>query len=301
MPGKQDRAATSWVRFCASIFLNPRRIPMIKNRQNFSQLNRWQLAMSVNFRCARPGCGLVTHFYDPSRNKTINIQGQAAHIHAASPRGPRYEPDLTAEQTRSFKNGVWLCANCATLIDRLPDEHPSDLLYLWHADAVDRIRRTGLGAGGYLSFDARKDAEAVKSFLATVDNIANEWKPGESITWEAVCALQNLLRMGSWSGPGNPNLAIQHPLRNRQLAMCELARVTYLASQGRERRYCAITREGDNTIIGYRIGSYESLDRHTLKQWSLEDEARHNEFFRLYRELRLYLSGGPMTLSGVDW
>lgn len=274
---------------------------MINNRQNFSQLTRWQLAMSVNFRCARPGCGLVTHFYDPSRNETINIQGQAAHIHAASPLGPRYEPELTAEQTRGFSNGVWLCANCATLIDRLPDEHPGDLLILWHADAVDRIRRTGLGAGGYLSFDARKDAEAVKAFLAPFENILNGWSPGESITWEAVCALQNILGMGAWKGPGNPKLAIQHPLRNRQLAMCDLARVTYLACQGTHRRYRGVTREGDNIVIGYQIGSYEPLDRRTLERWSLEDKARHHEFFRLYRELRIYLSGGPMTLSGVDW
>lgn len=274
---------------------------MNNNRQNFSQLTRWQLAMSVNLRCVRPGCGLVTHFYDPSRNETINIQGQAAHIHAASPLGPRYEPELTADQTRSFSNGVWLCANCATLIDRLPDEHPSEMLQLWHADAVERIRRTGLGAGGYMSFDARNDAEAVKTFLASVDNIWNGWNPGESITWEAVCALKDVLSMGVHRGPGNPNLAIQHPVRNRQLAMCDLARFTYLASQGTRKRYVPETRGGDNIIIGYQIGSYESLDRHTLRQWSLEDANRHHEFFRLCKELRTYLSGGPLTLSGVDW
>ena len=54
---------------------------------NFTKITRERLAMSANFRCVRPGCGLVTHFYDPVTERTVNIQGQAAHIHAASPNG----------------------------------------------------------------------------------------------------------------------------------------------------------------------------------------------------------------------
>lgn len=274
---------------------------MNNKRQNFSHLTRWQLAMSVNFRCARPGCGLVTHFYDPSRDETINIQGQAAHIHAASPNGPRHDPDLTAEQIKIFSYGVWLCANCATLIDRLPDQHPSDLLQLWHADAVERIRRTGLGAASPLFADARRDAEAVKAFLGPVTTIASGWEPGKCISYEACEALQKILIKTTWIGPGNPDLAIQHSVRNRQLLMGELALFTYRAIRGVHCRYRFITVEGDNTIVGYEIGSYEPLPSHTIKQWSLEDIARHNEFFRIVTELRSYLSGGPMTLTGVDW
>lgn len=274
---------------------------MSNNRQNFSYLTRWQLAMSVNFRCARPGCGLVTHFYDPAKGETINIQGQAAHIHAASPNGPRHEPGLTAEQIKSFSNGVWLCANCATLIDRLPVEHPSELLQLWHADAVERIRRTGLGAAAPLFSDARRDAEAVMAFLDTIPVIASGWEPGKSITWEACEALQKILAKTTWIGPANPALAIQHSIRNRQLVMGDLARFTYRAIKGTCCRYKSVTSTGSNIIIGYEIGTYEALPRQTIEQWSLEDIARHDEFFRIVKELRSYLSGGPLSLTGVDW
>lgn len=83
--------------------------------------------------------------------------------------------------------------------------------------------------------------------------------------------------------------------------MGELARFTYLAVQGIRCRYRLLGREGDNSVVRYEIGSYELLPPHTLEQWSLEDKARHDEFLRLYGELQLYLSGVPMTLSGVDW
>lgn len=51
---------------------------------------------------------------DPTR--VVNI-GVAAHITAASPDGPRFDPSLTAEQRSSVQNGIWLCQTCGKLVD----------------------------------------------------------------------------------------------------------------------------------------------------------------------------------------
>lgn len=46
--------------------------------------------------------------------------GVASHITAASPGGARYDASLTSEERRSPANGIWLCQNCAKLIDNDP-------------------------------------------------------------------------------------------------------------------------------------------------------------------------------------
>ena len=49
----------------------------------------------------------------------INI-GEAAHICAAAPGGPRYDPSMTPEQRKSASNGIWLCRNHAKAVDSDP-------------------------------------------------------------------------------------------------------------------------------------------------------------------------------------
>ncbi|MDX6444667.1 MAG: diphosphokinase / guanosine-3,5-bis(diphosphate) 3-diphosphatase [Blastocatellia bacterium] len=55
---------------------------------------------------------------DPT--KALNI-GVAAHITAASSGGPRYDPQLTRAERRHATNAIWLCQNCARLIDNDPE------------------------------------------------------------------------------------------------------------------------------------------------------------------------------------
>lgn len=43
--------------------------------------------------------------------------GQAGHITAAAPGGPRYDASLTAEERASARNGIWLCGACHPLVD----------------------------------------------------------------------------------------------------------------------------------------------------------------------------------------
>src|ERR1035437_2556189 len=74
------------------------------------------LAARVGFQCSNPQCRAPTSGPQLDCNKAINV-GVAAHICAASPDGPRYDPNQSPEQRKSAENGIWLCQTCAKLID----------------------------------------------------------------------------------------------------------------------------------------------------------------------------------------
>ncbi len=59
----------------------------------------------------------------------------AAHITAASPGGPRYDPSLSPDQRAQPENGVWLCQTCAKLVDNDQQRFPRELLRRWKVDA----------------------------------------------------------------------------------------------------------------------------------------------------------------------
>ena len=88
------------------------------------------LAKRVGTRCSNPACRKLTTGpgVDPSR--VVNI-GAAAHITAASPGGPRYDPGLSPDERRAPENGIWLYQNCAKLVDSDPLRYSTALLREW--------------------------------------------------------------------------------------------------------------------------------------------------------------------------
>jgi hypothetical protein len=82
---------------------------------------------------------------DPT--KAVNI-GVAAHITAASPGGPRYDPDLLPEERSGPGNEIWLCQNHGKLVDNDVTRFTVDILRKWKADAEaeaearDRVGKT---------------------------------------------------------------------------------------------------------------------------------------------------------------
>jgi len=110
-------------------------------RDDFSLKTKNVLARRVGFNCSN--CGQLTSGPQEDPSKATNI-GVAAHITAASPGGPRYDPHLTPEQRSAITNGIWLCQNCAKLVDNDPKKYPVELLHAWKekaekaaADAVE--------------------------------------------------------------------------------------------------------------------------------------------------------------------
>lgn len=106
----------------------------------FSKTTAHTLARRVNYHCSNPDCrrGTAGPRTDPARAVSI---GQAAHITAAAPGGPRYDPSLTARQRSHPDNGIWLCANCHKLVDSDPERYTVELLRAWKAQAEEAARQ----------------------------------------------------------------------------------------------------------------------------------------------------------------
>lgn len=100
------------------------------NRDDFTKKDKDLLAKRVGFRCSNPKCRRVTSGPCQEDSKFINI-GVAAHIKGASPGGARYDSKQSSEERRSKENGIWLCQNCAKLIDSDDKKYTSELLFNW--------------------------------------------------------------------------------------------------------------------------------------------------------------------------
>lgn len=112
---------------------------MSRRRDNFSNSVRSILAHRAGFRCSKPDCRAPTAGPSVSAIDRRSI-GIAAHITAASPGGPRYDSSLSSEQRRAVTNGIWLCDNHATEVDRDPDCYTTVLLREWKRHAEEEAR-----------------------------------------------------------------------------------------------------------------------------------------------------------------
>lgn len=113
-----------------------------RGRDDFSPKVKLTLAKRVNFRCSI--CD--AHTVGPktgTREKDFSI-GKAAHIRAAAPGGPRYDPTQTPAQRAAIENGLWVCATCADIIDRDHDAYSVEDLHQIKEDA-ERLARERVG------------------------------------------------------------------------------------------------------------------------------------------------------------
>lgn len=113
------------------------------NRDNFSDKTKRILRERVGGRCSNPSCNRETCGPSDSPDKSV-ILGDAAHIKAASPGGPRYDASMSVEERVHISNGIWLCTNCARLIDIDASAYPVELLLNWK-DEAERKQREYLG------------------------------------------------------------------------------------------------------------------------------------------------------------
>ena len=108
----------------------------MSNRDDFPEKIKQLLAKRIGFKCSNPECRKPTCGPADEPTKAVNL-GVAAHITAASEGGPRYNPLLTQEERSGANNGIWLCQNCAKLIDSDKQRYTVMLLRLWKNTAED--------------------------------------------------------------------------------------------------------------------------------------------------------------------
>src|SRR4051812_24859728 len=106
-------------------------------RDNFSARVIRDLERRVDGKWFDPHHRVPTSGPTGALEHSVNI-GVAAHICAAAPGGPRYEPKMTPRERSSIGNGIWLCQNCASLIDRDTRTYTISVLKRWTALAEIR-------------------------------------------------------------------------------------------------------------------------------------------------------------------
>ena len=111
---------------------------MKNNRDDFSSVIKDVLAKRVGYLCSN--CRQPTAGANEILNKASSI-GIAAHITAAAPGGPRYNSLLIPEERNDISNGIWLCSNCAALVDKDPLKYSVDILYEWKLTAEEESRQ----------------------------------------------------------------------------------------------------------------------------------------------------------------
>src|SRR5208337_4235287 len=104
------------------------------NRDDFPERVKDVLAKRVGLRCSNPACRQTTSgpHLDPARSVSVGV---AAHITGAARKGPRYDASLNSVQRSAITNAVWLCQDCAKLVDSDTNRFTVDLLLEWKAAA----------------------------------------------------------------------------------------------------------------------------------------------------------------------
>src|SRR5205085_6581631 len=103
-------------------------------RDDFNEEVKRTVAARVGYRCSRRTCRALTSGPQVDPAKALNV-GVAAHITAASPGGPRYDPALTAEERRHANNAIWLCQTCGKLVDNAQPKFTEADPRPWKEDA----------------------------------------------------------------------------------------------------------------------------------------------------------------------
>ena len=130
----QKKADSGWNRACPEEIVSD-----TDSRHDFPARTKDTLARRVGMRCSNPACQKLTSGPQSDPNKALNI-GVAAHIAAASTGGPRYASSQSKGQRSSIENGIWLCQNCAKLVDSDEARFTVAVLRQWKANAEAAAR-----------------------------------------------------------------------------------------------------------------------------------------------------------------
>ena len=125
-------------------------------RDDFSRKTLDTLAKRVGVRCSNPACRKLTTGPREVSDHIVNI-GVGAHITAASAGGPRYDEQMTIDERKSLDNVIWLCQNCAKLIDNDPVRYTVDGLRSWKQAAEQAALMELEGSSRGLPVDTSAD------------------------------------------------------------------------------------------------------------------------------------------------
>ena len=114
-------------------------------RDDFTKRTVETLAKQAGYLCSNPDCRCSTVGATQSGQGFV-IVGVAAHITAAAPGGPRYDPTLTGEERRHPSNGIWLCPTHSRHVDSDAEHFTVEMLRKWKRSAEEQSFRPNAGS-----------------------------------------------------------------------------------------------------------------------------------------------------------
>lgn len=184
-------------------------------RDDFSRLVKETLAKRVAFSCSNPDCKAITTGPELESKGAVNL-GVAAHITAASPGGPRYDPALDPLERSAEANGLWLCQNCGKLIDSDVARYTVSTLRAWKTEAEHRawmMLQAGVGHTDdslVLALPQLDSPDSLLTFASTA--VARVGRDGELGELKAFLEADPPFAWWLWTGPagtGKSRLAIE--------------------------------------------------------------------------------------------
>lgn len=128
-------------------------------RDDFTPKTKLQIAKRAGWLCSDPDCMRPTVGASSDGDSEVML-GEASHICAAAPGGPRYDAEMSEAERRSANNGIWMCKLHGTSIDTHDPKFTVELLRGWKKQAHERSHRS------VLYNEAARSAKASKGDLA---------------------------------------------------------------------------------------------------------------------------------------
>ena len=146
-------------------------------RAHFSQRIKTELSLRAAHFCSNPGCLRLTA--GPRWGVLRGLAtGHAAHICAASPGGPRYDPDQSEDERHSASNGLWLCRECGDLVDKDDSGFSVDKLRAWkrdHENMIAEVRQQGWSRSIELLRSGQQSPGLARNIVALMEDRRTFW------------------------------------------------------------------------------------------------------------------------------
>jgi hypothetical protein len=114
-----------------------------QSRDDFPERVKRTVAERAAYICANPECRKPTVGPHSDPDKSLKT-GEACHIRAAAPGGPRFDPNQVPEERTSIDNAIWLCTECSTRIDKDESLFSVDILAEWKRSHETWIKNGGI-------------------------------------------------------------------------------------------------------------------------------------------------------------
>jgi hypothetical protein len=166
-------------------------------RDGFTQDVKRVLADRAGAASSNPERRALTAGPRDDPTKAVHV-GVAAHIASAAAGGPSHNSALSPEEPGHSRNGIWLCRNCAKLVDNDVARFPEALLREWKTGAEPRARNSiGKTALERAESESERKARAIRPWI------------GKFITLSQMNTGGAVMRLGaSWGQFAGPSIGL---------------------------------------------------------------------------------------------